>query len=173
MPDYNEMAYFQMKTECKKQGLNAKGTKEQLLSRLNGEAQAKTPEEPKPQIKAPLPTTPKNPVIITEATEEELAQFLPKASHTPKIDTSKYKPWLTNERLQELENQIAPIASGRGKFRFDINHEKGAFQVEFSGGAAGLESTTLIDTDSQIVRRAQHYFTARLAQGGNGQKSRI
>ncbi len=175
---YNELPYFSLKQECKKQGLNPVGKKEELLNRLNGtEITEEVPE---------LPITPiqKDGVVtdtvehvakptIRPATSEELARFLPNTTFTPKIDTSKYTPWLTNERLEALENKIAPIAAGKGSFRFDINHKGAAYQCEFFGGASGPECTTLIDTDNQIVARARHYFNARMAKGTNGQVSRV
>ena len=38
MTDYSDMSYFQLKTECAKQGLDTKGTKVELLGRLGVDA---------------------------------------------------------------------------------------------------------------------------------------
>ena len=164
---YNDLPYFALKQECKKKQISAKGTRAELLDRLNGvdvvESIKSEPVEPE-SVKS---------TIITQATPEALSRFLPDMVSTPKIDVTKYAPWLTSERLTTLENKIAPIAAGKGSFKFDLNHKGAAYQCEFYGGASGPESTTLIDTDNQIVARAKHYFNARLAVGTNAQVSRV
>lgn len=168
MDDYINMPYYTLKAECKKQGLDSKGTKLELLARMGVTDTTKQPEQPEPEIKAPTPET-----TIIQATQEELNAFLPGATGKPVIDTSKYAAWLTNERLEKLTNKIAPLAAGKGSFKFDIDHEGGAYQIEFRGKGPVVESTTLIDTDNQIIARATQYFNARLAMGGNGQTSKV
>jgi len=168
MSEFKDLPYYTIKKECTKRGLNSKGTKEVLLARLDGKEEVVN--APEPEIKAELPEKKE----ILEATPEELSQFLPNAVGVPKVNyDEKFGAWINSKRLQELENMLSPIAVGKGKFRFDLDHEGGAFTVEFSGGASGLECTSLIDVNARIVRRATQYFTARLAVGGNGQKSRI
>jgi len=164
-----EMPYYALKQECNKAGLSSKGNRETLLQRLGQIVPTDQPKLPEPEITAKAPT----PAVILPATPEELQKYLPGATFAPKVDTSKYAAWLTEDRLKELEYKLAPIAASRGSFNFSINHKGAAFQVEFFGGDSGPESTTLIDTDAQIVARARHYFTARMARGTNGQVSRL
>lgn len=170
MPDYKEMDYYSLKNECKKQRLDSKGTKVELLARLGVGDTSKQPDSPEPDIEAKLPE-PKAPIKI--ATQEELNKFLPDATGKAPIDTSKYNAWLTDARLEKLSGQIDPIAAGKGRYRYDIDRENGAFQIEFSGRALGLYSTTLIDTDQQIIKQAQYYFNARVSVGKNAQQSAI
>ncbi|CAB4214399.1 hypothetical protein UFOVP1454_39 [uncultured Caudovirales phage] len=174
MQDFQNMPYFTLKQECVKAGLNGKGTKKELLSRLAGVVPVVVAQEPVqaedvvlPVVAAPVVS----PIIIP--TQNDLERFMPNATHAAVIDVSKYAAWLTDERLGVLSEKIAPIAAGKGTFKYSINHKGSAYQIEFFGGASGDESTTLIDTDAQIVRRAQHYFNARMAKGGNGQSSRV
>jgi hypothetical protein len=172
MSDYEDMPYFQLKAECKKQGLDSTGKKPELLARLGVTRTAVPENAPEPTLVDKLPTPNPEPHIV-QATKEELEKFLPDAKFVPTIDCTRYEPWLTTERLEKLAARIEPIAAGKGKYRFDLDRVNGAFQVEFSGKGPLLESTTLIDTDDQIVRRAQQYFNSRLVIGKNNQSSVI
>ncbi len=163
MEDYSSMSYYEIKAECKKLKLDSKGTKETLLARLGV-----LPAEPEPEVLAPEPEK-----KILAATPEDLNRFLPSSTGKPPVDNSKYAVWLTPERLNILENKIKPLAASRGKFRFNLDYEGSAFQVEFSGKGPLLESTTLIDTDQQIVTRARVYFTTPLVVGKNNAQSAV
>jgi len=165
MQDYNSMDYWGLKAECKKQKIDSKGTRDVLLERLvvTIDKPIKKPKE----VKAPLPD--KKPVQIIQATEDELNKYLPEATIRPQIDVSRYKPWLTDDRLQTLKNQLDPIFAAKGTFNFQLDYDKGAFGVEFNGGAAGPEFCTVIIEDGFIVRKANEYCSRRLAKGGDRQ----
>lgn len=177
MVDYSELSYYAMKSECKKQGLNSKGKMPILLARLNG-TEPLNAKLPVPEIEPPKEDTVDAPPPVPEETKilaptpDELDKYLPYAVLRPEVDVSRYEDWLTADRLQVLENKLAPLAAGKGTFRFDIDYPNSAFQVSLEGGAQGPISTTLIGRDSQIVKLAQHYFTARLSVGKNNQTSR-
>jgi len=157
MQDYDNMNYWNLKNECKKKGLDSKGKREALLERLQGK-----PEKPIPEPKAIIP-----------ATQEDLNKYLPQASFTPKVDITRFKPWLTEQRLQKLTDELNPIFAGNAKFDFQLNYEQGEFQIQFSGGAAGTESLTMIVEDKFIIRKAQEYCKRKLARGGDNQTSSI
>lgn len=168
--DYSEMSYFALKAECNKQGLGSKGKRPELVKRLIGKD--KPPESQEElEIKASLPE--KTPTVILPSLQEELNKFLPDTKFIPVVDTTKYKAWLTNERLQTLGNKLKPIFAGKGTFEFQLNYEGAAFQVEFNGGAAGKESITLIIEDIFLIQKAQEYCRRKLAKGGNEQKTNI
>lgn len=169
--DYQEMTYFQLKAECKKQNLDSTGKKPELLARLG--VVDTSPALPEEDISAKLPEPEQSAPAIKTPTEEELQKFLPDATGIEPINPGKYQAWTNNERLAKLENKLSPIAAGKGRVEFLLDDEKGAYQVQFSGRPLGPISTTLIDTDQQIVKQAQFYFTARVAIGKNGQKSTI
>lgn len=153
--NYQEMTYRQIQEECKKEGINAKGTHIELLARLGV-----TEKQPKPPEGTPKKLVP--------PTQEQLERFLPGAQFVPEIDKSRYDAWLTDERLRKLAGQLDTLAAGKGRWEYLINHNDGSYHVQFSGRLQGLVSTTLIDTDNQILQQAKHYFNARLVRGGNG-----
>jgi len=172
------MGYFDLKRECGKKGLGGKGTAAVLRARLKGTEEKD--QASKPEVKAipPQSTAPQNNVVderktTVAASSEELAKFLPTAINTPKVDNSRFEPWLTKERLAALDNKLSLISVGKGKFRFDLDYKKSAFQVEFSGRPLGLNSTTLVATDEAILKEARFYFNARVSVGKNAQGSRI
>ena len=152
--NYIEMSYRELQQECKNQGLNAKGSTAELLGRLG--VTEKQPARPEGEPKKILPPTP-----------EELERFLPEATFMPKTDSTRYQAWLTDERLRKLGAQLDTLAAGKGRWEYLIDHNTGGYQVQFSGRLQGLVSTTLIDTDNQILQQARHYFNARLVRGGN------
>jgi len=183
MKEYEDMTYYHLKTECSKIGIKAKGTKEELLERIKNTKFPNPIEEQ--DIKAQKPTgkikeieNPQGESIEMGGEGEEMKEekatlaspWLPQS--TAPIDDQRYEPWLRNERLESLNNELLPIASGKGKFEFVINKRTREFQVEFSGKVQGLCSTTLIDTDKRIVQEAGYYFNAKYAIGKNNQIER-
>lgn len=169
MIEYDKMNIWELKRECKKQKLDFAGGKKIIIDRLN-KNKTKDSAEQSPEEK-PKTETPK--VKIVPATEDELAKYLPNTTFKPVVDNTKFEPWLTDERLQALNNKLAPLAAANGHFKFVKNYEQGEFYVSFFGGASGPESTTLIDVDAQIVRLATRYYKARMATGANGLTSQI
>lgn len=171
MSTYTDMTYFELKSECAKQGKSSKGKKEELVYRLEGQT-VKIPEPPEKEILANPPELEgKKPATPNE--DDRLGIFMPEAEFTQQRDTSAYADWLTSERLEKLAGRLDAESTGKGKWEYQLNYEKGSFQVEFDGRAIGKHGTTLIDTDNQIVKQAHYYFNARLAMGGNGQASRL
>lgn len=152
--NYEEMNYRQLQQACKDEGLNAKGTMQELLGKLG--VTEKQPNPPQGTPKKILPPT-----------QQELERFLPEAKFLPEIDKKRYEAWLTDERLRRLGAQLDTLSAGKGRWEYLIDHEGGSYQVQFSGRLQGLQSTTLIDTDNQILQQAKHYFNARLVRGGN------
>lgn len=171
MKDYTDMAYFALKAECKKQGLSAKGKKDVLLERLG--ASKKAPEEKviEQEEIASLPDA--KPTQVLQATQEELNKYLPNVILHPTVDISRYEPWLTSERLEVLENKLKPIFAAKGSFKLQLDYEKGSFGVEFDGGAAGKEYTTIIVEDNFLIQKAMQYCSRRLAKGGDGQVTTV
>ena len=197
--DYSELSFFELKTECKKQGLFAKGTKVELLKRLNGENSTKEQqkevvekiERSEKKIEAPSPTPD---VTSIEALQpyhntrvNKLASFKPDVRLSNVPDPEFYKEWVNDERFEILDKKLSIIASGKGTWKFYLdpqlvqsqypNNDKvkpgsaGAYQVEFTGRLHGNQSTTLIDTDQQILTYAGYYFNNRYETGKNNQKT--
>ena len=171
MKEYEDMEYYALKSECAKMGINKKGTKEVLLKRIK-ETKFPTPIE-ETETKAPKP---EGVIKETETPDGDgvvlASPHLPQSTVTIKsTENQRFDPWLNPSRLEKLSNELSAIAANKGKFRFDINHEKREFQVEFSGKLQGLISTTLIDTDKRIIKEATHYFNSRYVKGKNAQQT--
>lgn len=186
MQDYSELSYFQLKAECSKLGKSPKGTKDDLIARLNGEEveEVKTESQNKEAvdrgekiIKAQSPNPEQKPIDAKSPLHSErldrLQLLKPDSRIRHAVDPEIYKEWVNNERLEVLKNKLDPIVAGKGKFDFVLKPNDGVFGVEFTGGVLGKNYTTLIDTDAQIVKQASFYFNSRLHSGKNGQISRI
>lgn len=185
MQDYSELAYFQLKAECSKKGLSSKGTKDELLARLNGEeTEVKDVSKEKESldrgekiIKAESPNPEQKPIEAKSPQHNErldrLQLLKPDSRIRHAADPEIYREWVNNDRLEMLSNKLSPIAAGKGKYEFILKPNEGSFGVQFTGGVLGKNYTTLIDTDAQIVKQASFYFNSRLRSGTNGQVSKI
>lgn len=163
MPNYEEMSYYELKSECKKEKLDTKGTAAELRARLGVTASLPTP--PETEIEAKLPVSEKKKIL--PPTQADLEKYLPEATFVPKVDVKRYQPWLTEQRLKRLAGQLDTLAAGKGRWNYQIDKDAGSFQVEFSGRLQGPECTTLIDNDAQILKEARIYFTKKTKLGGN------
>lgn len=174
--NYEDMTYFQLKSECAKQGLDYKGNKAVLLKRLQGEEGVQEDLLAEEEIvEAPQKEEKVEPIIIQPTQEEIQRVLMPDQVRmmTNKRDIRQYAAHLDTERLAKLENRLNEIAAGKGTFTFDINYNEGWATVKFMGGAGGPETMTLITSDEEIVKNARFYFSRRLAKGGNGQVGRM
>lgn len=159
--NYEDKPLFELKEACEEKGINAKGTKSELIDKLN--ESMKIAEHEKSNAPAPNEEALKRAEVI-----EKLHKFKPNISFVQATDEAIYEAWLTNQRLEQLGNMLRTQMAGKASFTFNKKDR----QVEFSGGIRGLWSTTLIDTDNQILGVARQY-TSRAARGSSGQKSYI
>lgn len=195
--DYNDLSYYELKPVCRNKGLSDKGKKVVLLARLEAyDAGITGLSDKEPEAVEAPPEPEKQPIAKTNLLSAQKPSVEPPQEPTPaeerkqrlnfdpssggnirqrigNLDLPEYQPYITNERLQRLEYQLNPICAQKGTCKFHIDRQRGEYQVRFTGGASGAASTTLICHDSVIINAATHHFTARLAQGRNGQKTII
>ena len=195
MSDYQELSLFELKEECKRAGLDSKGTKAELIARLNGvedsaveatqEAeqvaaeQEEVQEETKLQAAKPEETVQPDltqastPDANVESRIERMQQFLPSNTGLVPKDATQYAPWVSEERLSKLENALKHMSAGKGSFKMHVDNNACEYYVTFQGGGQGITSTTLIDTDQQILKEANLHFNGRFHKGTASGMSRL
>ena len=168
MTDYSDMSYFQLKTECAKQGLDTKGTKVELLGRLGVDASVSEIKEEVAKDEAKQEDYYTDPEF-----QDRLKSLRPDTNFIVRRDPKIFTPFIADSRLESLASKLDEISAGKGRWNYQLDHDKQAYVVEFSGGAPGLQCESIITPDITILNRANQYFNARYATGKNGGISRV
>ena len=186
--DYAVMTAIELKQQCIKKGLDSKGKKSELIARLKGEDEVVVEEpvflEDVPEEEAEVELLDEDGQV--ESLQDEIKKLQAELKEAraaqeirdiniqeieEEIDDERkamFAPYLTSNRLTDLDRKISVVLAGKANFKIDTNKRI----VEFEGGPKIKECTTLISPDAAIIATAKRYV-ARVFIGGNGKSSRI
>lgn len=134
-PNYEEMTYGELQAAAKEQGLNAKGSKEELLARLRGEVQGDAPEaEPETEAEPEIIPEPSAPEAITE---KKVAEEL-------KTDIQRMKEHLAKQRKVSI---MIPLEQGMSL----ETAEKVPFVVSINGYRLSIRRGVFVEVPEQVA----------------------
>lgn len=137
-PNYEEMTYGELQAAAKEQGLNAKGSKEELLARLRGEVEGDAPEaEPETEEVEAEPEIVPEPSAPEAITEKKVAEEL-------KTDIQRMKEHLAKQRKVSI---MIPLEQGMSL----ETAEKVPFVVSINGYRLSIRRGVFVEVPEQVA----------------------